>query len=311
MTTYTPRGQRPTHAQAGTPAGAAGTSQVFPAQANVVLSPDQFKAFVDNYNSSTGPARALIEDNIGVNAVAVKLPTFWVHDPELWFLQTEAVFNSRQPPVTRDATRFNHTVTALPAEALNAVKVLIRMPATVNNRYQRLKETLILAYGKTPAQKHKELIEFASSKEPILDQKVSTLLLHVRELSGDSKEAFERAVLLNRLPEAVRTTLATSDAPNNEAWALEANQVMEAYVLANSPGTVASVTTPALSDVPPAEAPTVAAVSSGSSRQSPLCFVHARYGARAFSCRLAKCPMRDQVQRRPPPPSGNGRAGRQ
>ena len=158
---------------------------------------------MDSFHNGTAPARAVIDDGIGVNAVAVKLPTFWVHDPELWFLQTEAVFNSRAPPVTHDGTRFNHVVTSLPPVALNACKNLIKLPVTVNNRYDQLKRTLTLAYGKTPAQKHKELIDFASAKEPILDQKVLTLLLHVRELSGDSKEAFEQAVLLNRLPEAV------------------------------------------------------------------------------------------------------------
>ena len=197
-TAYTFRAQR--GAQAGTPPG---FQQPFPAQANVVLSPDQFKSFMENYSTASAPTRALIDDNIGVNSVAVKLPTFWVHDPELWFLHTEAVFNSCSPPVTRDATKFKHTVTALPAEALNACKNLIRLPATVNNRYEQLKNTLTLAYGKTPAQKHKELIEFASIKELILDQKVATLLLHVRELSGDSKEAFKRTVLLNWLPEPV------------------------------------------------------------------------------------------------------------
>ena len=186
-----------------------------------------------------------------------------------------------------------------------------------------MKNALTLTYGKTPAEKHKELIDFAASKEPILDQKVSTLLLHVRELSGDSKEAFERAVLLNRLPEAVRTTLANSEAANNEAWALEANRVMEAYLLSNKGGSVSSVSAQPVEDSVPDDLlqPTVSAVASGRQRpqqqqqrqqqqQAPyLCFVHARYGVKAFSCRSAKCPMRDQIQRRPA--SGNGRAGRQ
>ena len=58
--------------------------------------------------------------------------------------------------------------------------------------------------------------------------------MHIRELAGDSKEAFERAVLLNRLPDPVRNILANSGAPNNDALAKEASRVMEAFLLARS-----------------------------------------------------------------------------
>ena len=85
----------------------------------------------------------------GINSVAVKLPTFWMHDPDLWFLQSEAVFASRVPAVRRDATKFNHVVTALPSEALNAVKNVIRLSPATADRYQQLKSTLITTYGKT------------------------------------------------------------------------------------------------------------------------------------------------------------------
>ena len=71
---------------------------------------------------------------------------------------------------------------------------------------------------------HSPLIEFALKKEPILDQKPSSILLYIKELSGDSKEAFERQVLLNRLPEAARTALSTLMALNNKEFAKEANE---------------------------------------------------------------------------------------
>ena len=86
-----------------------------------------------------------------------------------------------------------------------------------------------------------ELIQYASAKEPVLDVKPSNMLLHVRDLSGDSKQAFERAVIINRLPKSVRTTLSTSTAVSNEDWANEANQVMEAFLLAQPGCTPASV----------------------------------------------------------------------
>ena len=62
-----------------------------------------------------------------------------------------------------------------------------------------------------------------------MDVKPSNMLMHIRDLSGDSKETFERAVLLNRLPSSVRTT-PTSNAASNKDLTLEANQVMEAFL---------------------------------------------------------------------------------
>ena len=166
------------------------------------------------------PTAAITQDDGGadfpnVSAVSVKLPTFWTNDPELWFLQTESVFNTRQPRVTRDATKFDHVITALPPDALNSVQNIIRLPGNTVDRYEQLKAALQLTYGKTQAQHHIELIQYAAAKEPVLDVKPSNMLLHIRDLAGDSRGAFERAVLLNRLPKSVRTTLSTSAAPNN------------------------------------------------------------------------------------------------
>ena len=288
-------------------------------QPAMMMSPDQFKALIDTCKGSDAAGDA---DFPGVNSVAVKLPTFWMHDPDLWFLQTEAVFASRVPAVTRDATKFNHVVTALPSEALNAIKNVIRLPVATADRYQQLKATLMTIYGKTAAEKHAELIEFASNKEPILDQKPSCILMYIQELSGDSKEAFERQVLLNRLPEAVRTTLSTSAARTNAEFAKEANRVMESYCLAHkvSTSSVSSVSSPGVEDADD-QFQNVAAVyrpPPKASTSSGLCSTHAKYGSRAFTCRSAACPMRGQLQPRGPPLqqqrrpfSGNGGAGRQ
>ena len=100
------------------------------------------------------------------------------------------------------------------------------------------------------------------------------MLMHIKELAGDSKEAFERAVLLNCLPDSVRTTLLTSSAADNKAFALEANSVMEAY-LQSRPNAAAMVASVAAEP----EQPLVAAVGRPGGAQAPtpfLCTVHAR-----------------------------------
>ena len=62
----------------------------------MLMSPDQFQVLIDRCGAGQG-APAAEEDFPNVSSVAVKLPTFWTHDPDLWFLQTEAVFASRVP----------------------------------------------------------------------------------------------------------------------------------------------------------------------------------------------------------------------
>ena len=152
----------------------------------MLMSPEQFKVLLEQHRAPADAAQPAA----AVNAVAVKLPNFWMSDPELWFMQAEAVFNTRYPKITADSTKFDHILTALPQEMLNSIKGLIRLPVATPDRYVRLKESLILSFGKSVAQKHAELIQFAAAKDPILDQKPSDLFTYVRDLAGDSKEAF-------------------------------------------------------------------------------------------------------------------------
>ena len=45
------------------------------------------------------------------------------------------------------------------------------------------------------------MIKFAAGKEPIIDIEASALMMHVTNLAGNSIEALERAMFLNRLPQ--------------------------------------------------------------------------------------------------------------
>lgn len=151
--------------------------------------------------------------------MAVNLPTFWLSDPELWFHQVEAVFDNRTPRVTQDATKYNYVLAALPQEVAQSVRQIIRLPANTPDRYERLRTALYATYGKSPAKKNMELIEFASSQEEITDIKPTVLMMHIRDLSDSSYEALERAIFLCRLPSEVRLALADSTAINNDVLA--------------------------------------------------------------------------------------------
>ena len=139
----------------------------------MMMTPDQFKVLLENHRAPSEvwePA---------VNAVMVKLPNFWMSDLKLWFMQAEFIFNTRSPKVTVDGTKFDHILTALPQEELNSCKKIIRLPVATPDQYVWPNECLMLSYGKSVAQRHAELIQFAAAKDPIVDQKASNLFTYV------------------------------------------------------------------------------------------------------------------------------------
>ena len=249
----------------------------------------------------------------------MKLPTFWLSDPELWFFQVEAVFENRAPHVTVDSTKFNYIMAALPQEVLNACRRIIQLLPNTADRFEQLRAALTENYSKIESQHHAELIEFAAGKEPIIDIKPAALMMHVTNLAGNSIEALERAMFLNRLSQEMRTVLSSSPATTNADFAKEANMVLTEYLLARN---LSSATNSILSISPEIKPPTEIAMvqqtRSPGPKQGPpppavpfLCYVHAQYGQQAYSCRFTRCPMRNQIQHRPPSASGNFKASHQ
>ena len=86
-----------------------------------------------------------------VNSVAIRLPTFWTAAPELWFIQTEASFDTRHRKITAEASKYSHILQPLPQDVLMDCEEAIS--AEGPNRYTTLKAALIKAYGKTAATK--------------------------------------------------------------------------------------------------------------------------------------------------------------
>ena len=60
-----------------------------------------------------------------VNATAVKLPSFWQGNPEVWFRQVESVFTTRNPAVTTQETKFEYVIQALDTENSNEGGILL------------------------------------------------------------------------------------------------------------------------------------------------------------------------------------------
>ena len=78
------------------------------------------------------------------NAVAVKLPTFWMLEPHVWFVQAEAQFNIQG--ITADKTRYYYVVSVLHQGTATCLLDLIQHPPT-ENKYAALKDQLIATCG--------------------------------------------------------------------------------------------------------------------------------------------------------------------
>ena len=75
-----------------------------------------------------------------VQAVTLKLPTFWLSRPAVWFAQVEAQFATREPPIDADLTKYNYVVAALDNVAAAEVEAIILAPPPTN-KYQTIKKT--------------------------------------------------------------------------------------------------------------------------------------------------------------------------
>ena len=165
---------------------------------------------------------------INVSAVSLKLATFWAADPVVWFAQTEAQFASRNPPVTVDSTKFNHVAAALDNNTASEVRSIILNPPA-NNKYDALKVALIRAFGKSQAQKDRDLLNLNG----LGDRRPTALLRHINSLNADPA-TLKRALFLAQLPVEVRRVLAASTTTDLEDLAIEADKIVEAGTLATT-----------------------------------------------------------------------------
>ena len=155
-----------------------------------------------------------------VNATAVKLPSFWSGNPEVWFKQVESVFSTRHPVITRQQTKFDYVIQALDNITADRVQAIILSPP--ENPYDKLKATLIGVFGKSQAEKDQELLNFNG----LGDRKPSELLQHMQNLNADPATLF-KALFLAQLPPEVRRILALSEKTNIAELAREADRITE------------------------------------------------------------------------------------
>lgn len=112
-----------------------------------------------------------------IDRVAIKIPPFWAHYPELWFRQVENQF--ALSGITSDDTKFHYITGNLKARYAADVRDILFNPP-VTRRYQLLKTELIRRLGTSQEKKLRQLLEH----EEIGDRKPSQFLRHLRGLAG-------------------------------------------------------------------------------------------------------------------------------
>ena len=90
-----------------------------------------------------------------VQVAALKLPTFWPSDPELWFAQVEAKFATRE--ITKQSTNFFHVVAALSPDVAAEVRDLV-LNRPESRPYDELRAELIRRRSLSESKKLQQLI---------------------------------------------------------------------------------------------------------------------------------------------------------
>ena len=138
-----------------------------------------------------------------INHLSAKLPPCWTQDIELWLLQCEAQFRTRN--IQRESTKFDYIIQALPPEVITQLRSFILDPP-INQPYSRLKDELQRLHTLSNKQRYRQIMR----EESLGDEKPSQLLQRMRRLvGGDQVEsAFFKEMFLEKLPYVIQTVLA-------------------------------------------------------------------------------------------------------
>lgn len=230
---------------------------------------------------------------MSVEAVALKLPTFWTSCPSAWFVQTEAQFAIRG--ITADDTKYFHVVAALDATtATRALSILSSPPP--NCKYDNLKSFLTGAFELSEAEKAATLLDM----KDLGDNKPTEIMDKMLALLGDHRPCFLfRHIFLRLLPESIRAPL--SNSPNISDYRALAKEADNLYNSLTPSMRLCSTTQPTdqLQTMPiPANIPDVDAI----------CWFHRKFGSNARRC---SSPCKHFNNFKTKKHQGNGRAGQQ
>ena len=95
--------------------------------------------------------------NVGRTCGALKLPTFWSSQPEVWFAQAEAQLSLRK--ITADDTKYYFILAALNQRTATRLLDLISHPPA-DDKYKALKTRLIDMFGLSERDRASRFLHF-------------------------------------------------------------------------------------------------------------------------------------------------------
>ena len=102
----------------------------------------------------TGGGKVVNEDG-EIDAVSVKLPSFWSENPEAWFLRAESQFNTKG--IKQDDTKYDHIIQSLEWAQTKEILHIMKQPPN-SGRYEAVRSALIKAFAKTQLEKDTKLL---------------------------------------------------------------------------------------------------------------------------------------------------------
>ena len=155
------------------------------------------------------------------NSVSLKLPIFWISQPEVWFEQAEAQFGLRG--ITTDETKYYHVIATLDQLTATRLLDLISSPLT-DDKYGELKTRLMVKFGLSKEERTSRLLHFC----PLGNSKPSTLMDIMLALLGDHLTCLLFSQLFQQRPPVdIRTQLVDAKIKDYRALAKHANALWE------------------------------------------------------------------------------------
>ena len=201
-----------------------------------------------------------------VQAVAVKVPTFWTTSPKVWFSLLESQFATTN--ITAYDTKYHNAVQGLDKTTAEEISAFLLNPPAIG-KFDALKTLLISTFGLTQADKDASLLAISGMG----DSKPSGLLRYMNSLAttDDQKSMVCCAHFLWQLPESVHVVLARDSPTSITDLAKAADDNLAAQIPASG----------------------IAAVSAGemgrrahpsSGKTGTRCFYNTKFGEKARKC---------------------------
>ncbi|XP_030832226.1 uncharacterized protein LOC115920522 [Strongylocentrotus purpuratus] len=171
-------------------------------------------------------AGASVQATQGVGAVSIKLPPFWRGDPEVWFAQASAQFETRG--ITSEQTKYAYIIATLPSDVALEIRDILISPPLIKP-YTELRALLISRMTSSEQRR----VQMLLNEEELGDRKPSQLLRRMQQLLGmqQLEKGILRELFLQRLPQNVRLILASSsDALPLSELANLADKILEASI---------------------------------------------------------------------------------